>query len=495
MTKKHIHYDMKKLIWSILFMVTFLLPPGCYDEINNKLDELEGRVDDLTILCEKLNKELATVQALVEVIQSQDMITGVTEIRSGTTTVGYKINFVKHEPVTITNGENGLVPIVSSREYAVDGNYYWTVQYGDEDWKWLQAADGSLMLAIGVLPQITIRNGYFYITTDGVNWTQLGKADGENGDQMFHSVVRYEDYVAIRLTNGQVLQIPYYTTFLKLQDEYQKVNDNAAAQMDIVTAARKRLVWITSIRPILNAGDTTGLTVTLSNGRSLSIHDWTSSLSPSIFIKKHSDGHLYWAYSIGDSGEKWVLSPEGQMIPAESEEAEIPTLSVQRGSDGNFYWTVTTNGSTEFLRTRVSDGWAPHAVDSVQRVFLSVNDYRDSLVVMLKDSTKFVLPKQYTVSLTDVQGNAIGESITMKNNSDFYIRYTANGPDVGLSLLAQGGFTADKQYLENGDPCIKVHSPGSFQSGTGKVMAVFTFATSTAPVTVIKTITIEEEEE
>ena len=182
------------------------------------------------------------------------------------------------------------------------------------------------------------------------------------------------------------------------------------------------------------------------------------------------------------------------MIPAESEEAEIPTLSVQRGSDGNFYWTLTTNGSTEFLRTRVSDGWAPHAVDSVQRVFLSVNDYRDSLVVMLKDSTKFVLPKQYTVSLTDVQGNPIGESISMQNNSEFFIRYTANGPDVGLSLLAQGGFSADKQNLEDGSPCIRIQAPVSFESGTGKVMAVFTFVTSTAPVTVIKTITIEQEE-
>ena len=199
---------MKKLIWSILFLVAILLPPGCYDEINRKLDELEGRVDDLTLLCEKLNRDLATVQTLVEVIQSQDMITGVTEIRSGTTTLGYKINFVKHESVTITNGENGLIPIVSSREYAVDGNYYWTVQYGDEDWQWLQAPDGSLMLAIGVLPQLTIRNGYFYVTTDGKTWTQLGKADGENGDQMFHSVSRYDDYVIIRLTNGEVLQIP-----------------------------------------------------------------------------------------------------------------------------------------------------------------------------------------------------------------------------------------------------------------------------------------------
>ena len=73
MTKKHIHYDMKKLIWSILFLVTFLLPPGCYDEINNKLDELEGRVDDLTLLCDKLNKEL--LDAKYKALSSSSMLT------------------------------------------------------------------------------------------------------------------------------------------------------------------------------------------------------------------------------------------------------------------------------------------------------------------------------------------------------------------------------------------------------------------------------------
>ena len=483
---------MKKLIGSILILVTMLLTAGCNQDIFDKLDELEGRVDDLTLLCDRLNRDLAAVQALVEVIESQDMITGMTEIRSGTTVTGYRINFVKHEPVTIYNGADGKIPIVSSREYAVDGNYYWTVQYGDDDWKWLQAPDGSLMLAIGVLPQISIRNGMFYYTTDGKTWIELGKADGEDGDQMFKWVYRYDDYVLIKLATGEELKIPTYKAYVALQDEFDKVNENASAQMDIITAARKKFTWITSVRPIIVDGDTTGLTVTLSNGKSMSIHDWTSSLSPAIFVKKHTDGHLYWAYSIGDSGDLWVLSPEGEKISAESEEAEIPQLSVTRDKDGQYYWTVTTKDSTEFLRTPVGDGWEPHAVDSVQRVFLDVKNYQDSLVVLLKDSTKFVLPKQYTVTFADMAGNAIDDQIAMSASSEFTLCYTANGPDVGLSLIAQGGFTASHSKLKNGDPCIVIQSPAFFSEGSGKIMAVFTFATSSAPVTVIKTINIRE---
>jgi len=482
---------MKKLIWSAAFFLTALLSTGCYDDFYDKLDELEGRVDELTLLCEKLNGELAAVKALVEVIDSQDMVTGVTEIRSGTTITGYKVNFVKHESITITNGTSGLLPIVSSREDSSDGNYYWTVQYGDEYWEWLLAPDGSKMLAIGVLPQITIRNGYFYVTTDGKNWIELGKADGENGDQMFQSVTSYEDYVVIRLTNGQALKIPTYNAYLSLKNELDKINDLAETQYELVNATRKRLTWITGIKPIITDGDTTGLTVSLSNGKSLSIHDWTSSLSPSIFIKKHADGHLYWAYSIGDSGDMWVLSADGEKIPAESEQAEVPQLAITRDSDGQFYWSVTTKDSTEFLRTMVSGEWAPRAIDSVKSIFSAVNNYSDSLVVVLKDNTRFVLPKEYTVSFSDTAGNTIDGEISMQPSEAFTLLYQANGPDVEVSLLAQGGFYADLRTLDSGQSCIVIRSPGSFTSSSGKVMAVFTFHTSTTPVTVIKTINIK----
>ena len=484
---------MRKILLSLCVLAAGLLSAGCHDEIIQKIDELEDRVDDMTLMCNRLNENLSTLRNLVEVIQRQDMITGITEIRSGSTVTGYRINFVQHEPITISNGSDGKKPLIASRQNPDDKNYYWAVQYGDDAWDWLRAADGSMMLSIGVLPYVTERNGVFQYTFDGVNWIELGKADGVNGDQMFEKVTPYSDYVLFHMTTGEVFKIPTYSAFLSLKTEFDKANDHVDAQIALVEATQNRLTWITSIDPILDGADTTGLTVALSNGKQFSIHDWTSTLSPAIFVKRANDGHLYWAYTIGLSEEKWVLSPEGKRISAESESVETPLVSVARDEDGDFYWVVITKDSTEFLRTKVDDKWQPHAVDSVKSIFTSVKDYSDSLVVVLKDSTRFVLPKEYTVSFSDADGNPIGDRFAMKENSQAVIRYTVNGSNPSLTLLAQGGLTATASTMEGGDPCIVVRSPYHIMEGQGKIVAVFTFPGTVSPITLVKTITVTKE--
>ena len=484
---------MRKFLLSLCVLAAGLLSAGCHDEIIQKIDELEDRVDDMTLMCNRLNENLSTLRNLVEVIQRQDMITGITEIRSGSTVTGYRINFVQHEPITISNGSDGKKPLIASRQNPDDKNYYWAVQYGDDAWDWLRAADGSMMLSIGVLPYVTERNGVFQYTFDGVNWIELGKADGVNGDQMFEKVTPYSDYVLFHMTTGEIFKIPTYSAFLSLKTEFDKANDHVDAQIALVQATQNRLTWITSIDPILDGADTTGLTVALSNGKQFSIHDWTSTLSPAIFVKRANDGHLYWAYTIGLSEEKWVLSPEGKRISAESESVETPLVSVARDEDGDFYWVVLTQDSTEFLRTKVDDKWQPHAVDSVKSIFTSVKDYSDSLVVVLKDSTRFVLPKEYTVSFSDADGNPIGDRFAMKENSQAVIRYTVNGSNPSLTLLAQGGLTAIASTMEGGDPCIVVRSPYHIMEGQGKIVAVFTFPGTVSPITLVKTITVTKE--
>jgi hypothetical protein len=484
---------MRKILLSLCVLAAGLLSAGCHDEIIQKIDELEDRVDDMTLMCNRLNENLSTLRNLVEVIQRQDMITGITEIRSGSTVTGYRINFVQHEPITISNGSDGKKPLIASRQNPDDKNYYWAVQYGDDAWDWLRAADGSMMLSIGVLPYVTERNGVFQYTFDGVNWIELGKADGVNGDQMFEKVTPYSDYVLFHMTTGEIFKIPTYSAFLSLKTEFDKANDHVDAQIALVQATQNRLTWITSIDPILDGADTTGLTVALSNGKQFSIHDWTSTLSPAIFVKRANDGHLYWAYTIGLSEEKWVLSPEGKRISAESESVETPLVSVARDEDGDFYWVVITQDSTEFLRTKVDDKWQPHAVDSVKSIFTSVKDYSDSLVVVLKDSTRFVLPKEYTVSFSDADGNPIGDRFAMKENSQAVIRYTVNGSNPSLTLLAQGGLTATASTMEGGDPCIVVRSPYHIMEGQGKIVAVFTFPGTVSPITLVKTITVTKE--
>ena len=485
---------MKQFLCSLLVVAAGLLSTACHDEIIQKLDELENRADELLLMCNQLNENLSTLQNLVEVIQRQDMITGITEIRSGNTVTGYRVNFVQHDPITIYNGSDGKKPLVASRQDPDDRNYYWTVQYGDDDWNWLLAPDGSKMLAVGVLPYVTIRNGVFLYTIDGSEWIELGKADGEDGDKMFQSIdASNANYVIITLTTGEVFKIPTYSAFLALQIEYDKANEAVDAQVEIIRATQEALTWITSIDPILDGKDTTGLTVSLSNGKHFSIHDWTTTLSPAIFVKRDTDGHLYWAYTIGLSPETWVLTPDGKKVPAETGSVETPLVSVTRDTDGQYYWVVITRDSTEFLRSKIDGDWQPRAIDSVQRIFLSVNNYTDSLVLVLKDSTRFVLPKQYSITFSDADGKPISGNISMKSKTEAVVRYKASGNNPTLSLITQGGISASPSKLENGDPCFVVKTGYDFSGKNAKIVAVFTFPEAVSPVTIVKTFTVSKE--
>lgn len=481
---------MKRFIRAMLLAAVFLAT-GCDAEYYEKLEELEDRVAELQLTCDRLNSNLSALQGLVTAIEKKDMITGITEIYSGSTITGYRINFVQHASVTISNGQDGKKPLVSSQRNPDDGNWYWTVQYGSGEAQWLRAADGSMMLAIGVLPYVTIRDGWFCYTLDGREWIQLGKADGENGDQMFKSVdTRYDDYVIFTLTNGMQFKIPTYRAYLNLKAEFDKVNDNAYAQFDLLSSKLDSLRYITSVRALLSGKDTIGLSVNLSTGKSFRIYDWTTVISPTIFIKQDTDGKFYWAYTIGSSPEQWVLSPEGVKISASSDAVQVPQVSVTRDTDGHLYWTVTTGTNTEFLRYEIEGAWEPRAVDSVERAFSAVTNYADSLVVVLKDGkTRFVLPKQYTASITRANGSPVGETLPMKNGEEIILNYAAYGPDAALTLIAQGGFTAT--VLSGGR--IRIKAPDAIPGNGGKVMAFFSFSAKNAPVTLIRTIHITKE--
>lgn len=485
---------MKRFICTMLLAGT-LLATGCVNQYYEKLDELQERVEELQRICDKLNGDLSALRNLVTALEKQDMVTGITELRSGSTVTGYRINFVEHDPVTITNGSDGKKPLVSSRQDPDDKNWYWAVQYGDGEVQWLLAPDGSKMLSIGILPYIAIRDGWFCYTLDGTEWIQLGEANGKNGDQMFQSVnTSFDDYVIITLTNGSQFKFPLYRKYLDLQTEYGKINDNADAQSRLLLSYIEKLLYITRISPILSGKDTVGLSVSLSNGNSFRIHDWTASVSPAIFIKKDTDGKFYWAYTIGNSPEHWVLSPDGEKMSASSEEVSVPQVSVVRDTDGQYYWAVTTGDNTEFLRFKVDEAWTPRAIDSVSRAFSSVKNYQDSLVIVLRDSTtRFNLPKQYTVSLSTEQGTPVDGSLSMKKGTSVRLMYVANGPTPSVALATQGGYTATTE-TQSGLNYIRIKAPSSFTAPSGKIMAFFTFTTKNAPVTVIKTIHITQED-
>lgn len=258
---------MKKIL-CFLFAVSIL--SGCGDDyddsaLTGRVDDLENRVTKLEELCKQMNTNISSLQALVNALQDNDYITGVTPITKDGETIGYTISFAKSAPITIYHGEDGKdgqdgkpgedgndgsTPIIGVKQ-DTDGVYYWTLN-GD----WLTDDSGNKIQAEGrdgadgkpgedgndgqdgtpgedgqdgkpgedgkdgITPQLKIEDGYWYVSyNDGVSWTQLGKATGDKGEPgepgqaggIFKDVEETDDSVIFTLNDDSTITIPKAT--------------------------------------------------------------------------------------------------------------------------------------------------------------------------------------------------------------------------------------------------------------------------------------------
>lgn len=261
---------MKKIL-CFLFAVSVL--SGCGDDyddsaLTGRVDDLENRVSKLEELCKQMNTNISSLQALINALQDNDYITGVTPITKDGETIGYTISFAKSAPITIYHGEDGkdgqdgkpgedgndgLTPIIGVKQ-DTDGVYYWTLN-GD----WLTDDSGNKIQAEGrdgadgkpgedgndgqdgkpgedgqdgqdgkpgedgkdgITPQLKIEDGYWYVSyNDGASWTQLGKATGDKGEPgepgqtggIFKDVEETDDSVIFTLNDDSTITIPKAT--------------------------------------------------------------------------------------------------------------------------------------------------------------------------------------------------------------------------------------------------------------------------------------------
>ena len=209
------------------------------------MENLDQRVTKLEELCKEMNTNITSLQTIVSVLQSNDFITGIVEIKKNGEVIGYTITFGKHDPITIyhgqdgkdgqngtngkdgqdgadgkdgqngTDGKDGITPVIGVAQ-DTDGVYYWTL-----NGEWLLDDNGNKLPVSGkdgqngangsngqdgtdgkdgqdgengtdgadgqdgkdgITPQLKIEDGYWYISYDnGATWTQLGRATGEDG--------------------------------------------------------------------------------------------------------------------------------------------------------------------------------------------------------------------------------------------------------------------------------------------------------------------------
>ena len=197
-----------------------LMLSACHKEIWDKLNDHEERIAKLETFCNQLNTNINSLKDIVDVLNTKDCVEDVVPVMENGKLVGYRISFTKHNPITIYNGTDGKdgkdgtdghTPVVGIKQ-DTDGFWYWTL-----DGDWLLDADSHKVRADGgtgtdgVTPRLKIDQDYWWISYDnGVSWSKLGKAVGENGkdgDSMFREVRQDETYVYIVLADGEEIKI------------------------------------------------------------------------------------------------------------------------------------------------------------------------------------------------------------------------------------------------------------------------------------------------
>ena len=395
---------MKKLLaYAALFAVVALT--SCKyddDDLWNSVHGLENRVAKLEELCKQMNTNISSLQTIVTALQNNVYVTGTTPLMKDGKEIGYTITFSKGNPITIyhgkdgQDGEDGITPTISVKK-DTDGVYYWTLN-GE-----FIVVDGGKIQAEGTngtngtTPQFKIENDYWFVSYDnGANWTQLGKATGEDGvggDSMF-SGVDYEtstDYVIFTLSNGTQIKLPTWSAFEALQRLCNETNTNLSALQTIVTALQNN-DYITSVDPLTENGKVVGYTIKFAKSNPIVIYngkdgaDGVDGNTPVIGVKKDTDGIYYWTLD----GEFIVV--DGQKIKAQGTDGNngadgsdgvTPKLEIREG-----YWWISYDNGTNWTQLGKATGEDGKDADSIK-----ITQDENNVYFELADGTVITISK------------------------------------------------------------------------------------------------------
>ena len=401
---------MKKLLtFAALFAVVALT--SCKyddDDIWNSVHGLENRVAKLEELCKQMNTNISSLQTIVTALQNNDYVTGATPLMKDGKEIGYTITFSKSNPITIyhgkdgQDGEDGTTPTIGVKQDA-DGVYYWTLngEYIVVDGEKIQAEGKNGTNGInGTTPQFKIENDYWFISYDnGTNWTQLGKATGEDGkdgedgvggDSMF-SGVDYKtstDYVIFTLADGTQIKLPTWSAFEALQRLCNETTTNLSALQPIVTALQNN-DYITSVDPLTENGKVVGYTIKFAKSNPIVIYngkdgtDGVDGNTPVIGVKKDGDGIYYWTLD----GEFIIV--DGQKIKAQGTDGSdgadgvTPKLEIREG-----YWWISYDNGTNWTQLGKATGEDGKDADSIK-----ITQDENNVYFELADGTVITISK------------------------------------------------------------------------------------------------------
>ena len=410
---------MQKLL-PLLMCVLLLL--GCSDKyddsaLRNDLNDLENRVAKLEDLCKQMNTNISSLQTIVTALQNNVYVTGTTPLMKDGKEIGYTITFSKGNPITIyhgkdgQDGEDGTTPTIGVKK-DTDGVYYWTL-----NGEFIVVDDGKIQAegkdgtngTNGTTPQFKIENDYWFVSYDnGTNWTQLGKATGEDGvgsDSMF-SGVDYEtstDYIIFTLSNGTQIKLPTWSAFEALQRLCNETNTNLSALQTIVTALQNN-DYITSVDPLTENGKVVGYTIKFAKSNPIVIYngkDGADGNTPVISVKKDTDGIYYWTLDgefIVVNGQKIKAQGTDGNNGADGSDGVTPKLEIREG-----YWWISYDNGTNWSQLGKATGEDGKDADSIKitqdenNVYFELADGTVITISKTGQSTEFIQFKDLEV--------------------------------------------------------------------------------------------------
>ena len=414
---------MKNLLY-LLTVSMMLVVTSCeeFDDLSDRIEDLEGRITRLELLCDNLNDNISLLASIVDIIQKNDFVKSVVPIEENGEVVGYEITFTQSGSVKIYHGKRGetgavgQTPIIGVKQ-AEDGRWYWTV---DGEWIFNDYGDKILAEAIdgedgaigaeGITPKLKIESDYWYISYDnGITWERLGKATGEpgqpgeSGDSMFKSVNYNEDYVELLLVDGTALRIPTWASHMLLVDEIAKINSNISAIQAAVEALESN-DYVQKVTPVKDEeGNVIGYTLQFAFTGDVTIYhgedgkdgedgeDGKDGYTPVIGARQHPDGIWYWTVD----GE-WLLDTNGNRVKTTGDKGAdgtigiTPELKIQ-----DDYWYVSYDKGqtwTKLGKAKGEDGAAGSAGTAGDAFFKGVKVTEDYVTFTLADGTEIKIP-------------------------------------------------------------------------------------------------------
>ena len=177
---------------------------SCHKKIWDKLNDHEERIARLEAVCNQMNTNINSLQALVNVLNARDYVKDIVPVMENGNIIGYTITFSNASPITVYNGKDAPAPVIGIKQ-DVDGIWYWTL-----DGQWLTDENGNKVRADAAAPKLKIEDDYWWASYDnGATWEKLGKAIGTSGDgdSMFRSIYWDDDYVYFILADGQEIKL------------------------------------------------------------------------------------------------------------------------------------------------------------------------------------------------------------------------------------------------------------------------------------------------